>query len=143
MKSNNSKTNKSIIDTYTSIYPVDLVVANKYATLEELQKLYTYIDETELDSSVIEESCNATVIQVYRKSDHKSCCLVKYNNNDCSKFVNKKEHFISTIAHEAGHVTLDIYEYIQQNVCNCSPEPFCYLLGWVTQCIYKTLTKKP
>jgi hypothetical protein len=143
MKSNNSKTSKSIIDTYTSIYPVELVVANQYTTLEELQKLYTYIDETELDDQITSEDSNATVTQVYRKSDHKACCLVKYNNNKCSKFTNKREHYISTIAHEAGHVTLDIYEYINQNICNCSSEPFCYLLGWVTQCIYRTLTKKP
>lgn len=141
MKSNNSKT-KSIIDTYSNMYPVDLVVANKYTTLEELQKLYTYIDGQELDDEIISEGSNATTTKVIRKHDHKCCVLVKYNNNVCSKFVNKKEHYISTISHEAGHVVLDIYEYIDQCICNCSPEPFCYLLGWVTQCIYKTLSKK-
>ena len=139
---NNSKTKKSIIDTYKCIYPVELVVANEAVTLEELQELYTYTDYSELDNRVTTDDCNATVTQVYRKSDNKACCLVKYNNNDCCKTANKKENFISTISHEAGHVCLDIYEYIEQNICNCSPEPFCYLLGWVTVCIYKTLSKK-
>lgn len=142
MKSNISKTKKSIIDTYSSIYPIDLVVANEYATLEQLQKLYTYTDYSELTDEIIGIESNATVTKVIRKSDDKLCCLVKYNNNTCSKFVDKREHYISTISHEAGHVTLDIYEYIDQPICNCSPEPFCYLLGWVTQCIYKTLKKK-
>lgn len=138
--SNNSKT--SIIDTYESIYPVDLVVANKYVTLEELQDLFTYVDGSELDDAVIDSTSNCTVTPVIRKSDDKSCELVKFIGNKCAKSTNKTENYISTISHEAGHVCLDIYEFIQQNICNCSPEPFCYLLGWVTKCIYKTLNKK-
>ena len=136
------KNNKAIIDTYSNIYPVDLVVANKYVTLEQLQELYDYGDKQELDCNITDPNSNATTTCVRRKKDEKSCILVKYNNNDCSKSVDKKTNFISTVCHEAGHVVLDIYEYIRQNICNCSPEPFCYLLGWATECIYKTLTKK-
>lgn len=136
------KDSKAIIDTYSNIYPVDLVVANKYVTLEQLQELYDYGDKQKLDNKVTDPECNATTTYVRRKKDEKSCILVKYNNNNCSKLVDKKVNFISTISHEAGHVALDIYDYIQQNICNCSPEPFCYLLGWATECIYKTLAKK-
>lgn len=141
----NSKTvnnSKAIIDTYSCIYPVDLVVANKYVTLEQLQELYDYGKGQELDDKVTNPESNATTTYVRRKEDDKACVLVKYNNNDCSKHVDKKLNYISTISHEAGHVALDIYDYIQQNICNCSPEPFCYLLGWATKCIYKTLNKK-
>jgi len=134
------KSKKKIIDTYESIYPVDLVVANEFVTLEDLQKLYTYVDKTELDDEVTTGGYASTT-RVIRKSDDKACILVKYIDNNCSKNRDKKLNLISTISHEAGHVTLDIYEYINQHVCNCSPEPFCYLLGWATECIYKTLNK--
>jgi hypothetical protein len=134
----NSK-KKSIIDTYTTIYFVDIVVANKYTTLEELKELYTYSDGTELDDQVLGgNACTATCI---RKSDNCSVCLIKYNNDTKRKNINKQLDLINTVCHEAGHVVLDIYESIGQNVCNCSPEPFCYLLGYVSECIYKTLKK--
>ena len=134
----NSK-KKSIIDTYTTIYFVDIVVANKYTTLEELKELYTYSDGTELDDQLL--SGNATTATCTRKSDNCSVCLIKYNNDTKRKNINKQLDLINTVCHEAGHVVLDIYEYIGQNVCNCSPEPFCYLLGYVSECIYKTLKK--
>ena len=133
---------RAIIDTYTNIYPVDLVVANKYVTLEQLQELYDCGKEQELDDKVTDPESNATTTYVRRKKDDKACILVKFNNNSCSKSADKKLRYINTICHEAGHVALDIYDYIQQNICNCSPEPFCYLLGWATECIYKTLNKK-
>lgn len=140
--SKTSNNSRAIIDTYSCIYPVDLVVANKYVTLEQLQELYDYCKGQELDDKVTDPESNATTTYVRRKKDEKACVLVKYNNNDCSKSADKKLNYINTICHEAGHVALDIYDYIRQNICNCSPEPFCYLLGWATECIYKTLSKK-
>lgn len=137
---NNSKTKKSIIDTYTTIYYVDIVVANKYATLEELKELYTYSDDTELDDFITDADC--TTARCIRKSDGKAIILVKFNHLSNVKGIDKKLDFINAIPHEAGHVVLDIYEKIDQNVCNCSPEPFCYLLGYVAECIYKTWSKK-
>ena len=134
----NSK-KKSIIDTYPTIYFVDIVVANEYTTLEELKELYTYSDGVELDDQII--TGNATTATCTRKSDNKSVCLVKYNRDCRIKGIDKKSDLINTVCHEAGHVTLDIYEAMGQQICNCSPEPFCYLLGYASECIYKTLKK--
>ena len=135
------KTKKSIIDEYNcDIYNVILVVANRYTTLEELQKLYTYSDKVELDKDIINGDC--TTSTCYRKSDGALVVLVKHNHYTTNKSLDKKLDFIDTCAHEATHVALDIYEFINQSICNCSPEPFCYLTGWATRCIYKTLTKK-
>lgn len=133
---------RAIIDTYTNIYPVDLVVANKYTTLEELRELYDRGEEQELSDTMVDSTCNATTTYVRRKKDGKSCILVKHNNNESTKNVDKKLNLIRTISHEATHVALDIYDYIEQNICNCSPEPFCYLQEWAFECIYKTLSKK-
>ena len=131
--------NKSIIDTYTTIYYVDIVVANKYTTIEELKQLYTYCDGAELDDRVT--SCECTTSTCTRISDNKHVILVKYNRDSAVKGTNKQLDLINTAAHEAGHVVLDIYDHMNQQVCNCSPEPFCYLLGYAAECIYKTLKK--
>ena len=131
---------KSIIDTYTTIYYVDIVVANKYATLEELKELYTFVDNTELDDSIMSHDCSTSMCR--RKSDNKDVVLVKYNHATKIVGLDNDVEYINTISHEAGHVALDIYDHMQQNICFCSPEPFCYLLGYVTECIYKTLRKK-
>ena len=131
---------KSIIDTYTTIYYVDIVVANRYATLKELKELYTYCDGVELDEQIL--NCICTTSTCIRKSDNKSVILIKYNKDSEIKGLDKKVELINTICHEAGHAVLDIYEHMRQNVCNCSSELFCYLLGYIGECIYKTLTKK-
>jgi hypothetical protein len=131
---------KSIIDTYSTIYFVDVAVANKYVTLEELKELYTYADGVELDEAILE--CQCTTTACIRKSDNKSVVLIKYNHDSIIKGVDNKVDFINTICHEAGHVVLDIYDHMGQKICNCSSEPFCYLLGYIAECAYKTLTKK-
>ena len=142
-KNNKTVSNsRAIIDTYTNIYPVDLVVANKYTTLEELRELYDCGEGEELSDKIVDSACNATTTYVRRKKDEKSCILVKHNNDECAKSADKKLNRLGTISHEATHVALDIYDYIEQNICNCSPEPFCYLQEWAFECIYKTLSKK-
>ena len=124
-----SKTKKSIIDTYETIYYTDIVVANKYTTLEELKELFVYSDGVELDTCITDGSCTTSTVK--RKSDNKFCILIKYNHESRIKGINKTLDLINTVSHEAGHAVLDIYESISQNVCNCSPEPFCYLLGYI------------
>lgn len=132
---------KSIIDTYyNETYDIYLVVANKYATLEELQELYVYSTGEELDDRIL--SGAATTSTCYNKKTGAMVSLVKYNTDVRHSDLDKKLTFINTCSHEATHVALDIYEVINQTICNCSPEPFCYLQGWATQCIYKTWTKK-
>lgn len=131
---------KSIIDTYTTIYFVDIVVANKYATLEELKKIYTYNDGDEIDDRILHGCMTTSTIR--RREDNKDCMLIKYNRDCEIKSIDKRIDFINSIAHEAGHAALDIYEHMNQNVCFCSPEPFCYLLGYIAECAYNTLTKK-
>lgn len=132
---------KSIIKTYEcSVYEVILVVANQYSTLEELKELYEYSDGAELDEEILAGA--ATTSTCYRKSDKACVSLVKYNSAPKCTSRNKEAAFINVCSHEATHVALDIYQSIKQNVCFYSPEPFCYLIGWATECIYKTLKQK-
>lgn len=134
------KTNRSIIDTYSTMYFVDIVVANEYTTLEELKELYTYMNKKELDDDIL--NGQSTVSTVIRKSDNVDCILVKYNRDTTNPNIDIELDRVNTVCHEATHVALDIYEAIGQDVCFCSPEPFCYLVGYAGECIYKTLNKQ-
>jgi len=132
------KKNKKRIDTYKNdIYFIDLVVANEFVKLEDLKKLYVYSDGIEIDNFVLEGY--ATTCTITRKSDNKACILVKYNGPSKTKNINKTLDFVNTVSHEATHVAIDTYSFIHQNIYDNSSEPFCYLVGWATECIYKTL----
>ena len=131
---------KAIIDTYETLYDVDIVVANKHVTLEKLQKLYTYPDGVVLDDYIINAmACSAIVKRI---SDNKTCVLIKDNKETSIKGKDKKADRINTIAHESLHAVFYIYEnFMDQKLCACSQEPACYLIGFIAECVYKTLSK--
>ena len=141
MLNSNSKTKKKsrIEEYYSDIYDVYLVVANEKVTLEQLKKRYKFPSGEELDDRLLEGS--ATTSTAVDKKTDASVLIVKYNRYPCNKTLNKKTALVNICSHEATHVALDIYEMLGQNICFCTPEPFCYLQAWATECIYKTLTK--
>ena len=134
------KQKKAIIDTYETLYGIDIVVANRQVNLERLQKLYTYSDGVVLDDFIIDGLSTTAIVK--RISDNKTCILIKDNKDSDVKSIDKKLDHINTIAHESLHAVLDIYDIIQQKVCTCTQEPMCYLIGYIAECVYKTLTKK-
>lgn len=129
----------NIVDTYNTIYEIDLVVANIDTTLEELKKTYCYSDGVELDSAITDGY--ATTSCCINKKTNKQSILVKHNKQSDIKGEDKKIALINTCAHEAVHVFLDIHRSIGEGVCLECQEPTAYFIGWATECIYKTLTK--
>lgn len=135
-----SKTKKGIIDTYyNEIYDVYLVVANENVTLKQLQSKYTYRGGAELDEVILSGSC--TTAECKHRNVETDVILVKYNHGTRDKAIDKRLNLVNIISHEATHVALTVYDWCGQNICFCSPEPFCYLQGWAAERIYKTLTK--
>lgn len=135
----NSKTKKGIIDLYPTIYNVDIVVANKYATIKQINKRYETVNHTDFE---YDDVLIAYTDVGYDKKTKRAVIIVKLcsDNNDIT--VDKKLDLINTCSHEAGHVCMNIYSKIGESVYkDDSNELFCYLLGWVTECIYKTWTK--
>lgn len=132
--------NKSYIDTYETIYPVYIVVANRHTTLEQLKKLYKYSDGVELDEEVMQNMCITCTCT--RKSDNRPVILIKYNRDSAIKGTNKSIDLVNTCAHEATHAVLDIYSYIGDNVDSKEQEHTAYFIGYVAGCMYETLTKK-
>lgn len=79
---------KAIIDTYETLYDVDIVVANRYVTLEKLKSMFTYADGAELDSFIIEAMATSAIVK--RISDNKTCILIKDNKDSSIKGKDKK-----------------------------------------------------
>lgn len=131
------KRKKSKIDTYSTLYNIDIIVANSSTTVEELKKLYMYSDKVELNDEIIDGL--ATTSTVIRKSDNKLGVLVKFNGFTTVKSIKKEDDYMNTISHEAAHVCIDMCENINLPITSSSCEAFCYLLGYVTECINKTL----
>lgn len=141
MLNSNSKTKKKsrIDEYYSDIYDIYLVVANENVTLEQLRKRYIHPNGEELSEQLLDGS--AITSTAVDKKTNASVLIVKYNRHPCNKKLNKKTTLVNICSHEGTHVALDIYEMLGQNVCFCTPEPFCYLQAWAAECIYKTLTK--
>lgn len=131
---------KAYIDTYETVYPIHLVVANEHVKLEQLKKEYCFADGSILDDSIL--NADATTCLCKRISDGRYISLVKFNHFTKVKGINKQLDLINTCSHEAVHVVLDTYDYIGTHVSTSEQETFAYQIGWVTECIYKTLTKK-
>jgi len=139
MLNRNSKTKKkSIIDVYPTVYNVDLVVANKHTTIEQINKRYKTIDDKDFE----DDDCICFTQPGYDRKTNRAIILVKYNHEYDIVGIDKKLDLVNTCAHEGLHVCMRIYSKIGEEVFkDDSNELLAYLLGWVTECIYKTLTK--
>jgi len=134
-----NKKSRSIIDVYPTIYCVDLVVANRYATVKQINNRYCTVDNKDFEDS----NAIAWTSVGYDKKTNRAVVIVKYCRDNVDKAVDKKIDFINTCAHEALHACMSIYSKIGEDVYkNDSNELFAYLVGWIAECIYKTWTKK-
>lgn len=129
------------IDTYSTIYNVDIAVANKEVTFKDLQKKYKYPDDSELVEN--DDNPIAYAERLVDKNTGHAVILIKYCRDNDVKGVDKRADFINTIAHEATHAAMYIYSKIGEKVfVDDSNELLSYLIGWISECIYKTWTKK-
>lgn len=129
---------KSIIDVYPTIYSIDLVVANRYTTIEQINKRFETVEHKDFTDS----DCIAWTNVGYNKKTKNAVIIVKYCRDSDVVGVNKKYDLINTCSHEAVHACMFIYSKIGEDVYkNDSNELLAYLVGWITECIYKTLTK--
>lgn len=133
--------NKKHIDIYKTIYNLDIIVANKYVTMKDLNKTYKHIDDSDLTED--DDSNIATTYLCKNRNTNDSCILVKYHRDYKNKNVNKRLELVNTASHEAIHVVMAIYDFIGEKVYpGDNNELLAYLTGWVTKCIYDTWTKK-
>ena len=103
------------------IYPVVLVIA--VGDMEkEINRFYKPYDE-QYNYLAFPGDNPAATYQVRNKKTNDAACLIWLHKSDDVRG--------SYIAHEAGHVTLEIFKYVGAHVDYDDQEPFCYLLGAV------------
>ena len=102
------------------VYPVPIVMV--IGDLEkEVNHFYSPLDE---DYSVIGkpgENFGATTYHVRNKESQRFCLLVWFPDTDNCRG--------SFMCHEAGHMALEVFKYVEARVDFENQEPFCYLLG--------------
>ena len=104
------------------VYPLPFVAV--IGDLEkEVNDAYAPVDEGYTAIGKPGEGYGATTYHVRNKETSQLCCLVWVPNMEECKG--------SNFAHEAGHVTLEVFKYIGAHIDYEDQEPFCYLLGTI------------
>lgn len=133
---------KARIDTYSTMYDMDFVVANENVKLNELRKLFEYEDGAELEDCYEKWDCCCGIVK--RKKDKSKIILVKFNRIG-EGFVSSGDKLldaIDTCAHEAVHVALDIYNSVNATIDTDNQENFAYFVAYITERIAKTVLNK-
>ena len=137
---------KPHMDTYNTIYPFTLVVANEAVTLKEINKHFMWSDGCDILENEIDGGCCAITLTVVRRDTRNRIILVKFNRHDGEPKTKAEEtnDFWKLSVHEAGHVILTAYNLIEDSIAKKSQqqEPFCYFIEWVAARIYETISKK-
>jgi hypothetical protein len=116
-------------------------VANKSVELKDLQKLYTYSDDKELGDEA--KDCLASTATCKNRKTGRYVILVKYNKLTSIVGVNKKLDLINTASHEAFHALMYLLTFANQDINpDSNVETQAYYMGWLTEIIYNTWTKK-
>ena len=127
------------IDTFETVYGVDVVVANKAVTIEDLRELYTYSNGDELEDTTYE----AVTCTCKNKETNRYAILVWYKYRGPLKGENVKMRYINTAAHEAFHVVNDLMDFSNEEIDPKKGNEFmAYMIGYFTERIYNTWTKK-
>lgn len=127
------------IDTIETVYGVDIVIANKNVTVEDLKELYTYSDGEELEDTTYE----AITCTCKNRKTNRYAILVWYRSMKLCKGETVSTHYINTAAHEAFHVVNDLINFSEDKIDSKNSNEFiAYMIGYYTERIYKTWTKK-
>lgn len=111
------------------IYPRKLWIV-KTNDFKVLNELFCYSDGSPLIASYV--PAKATVMSVMEKESGLLGSLLWIEDNLT----------IGDMAHEAFHIAANIFGDVGGIIDVENQEPFAYLVGWATNCIYKTIRGK-
>ena len=131
--------NKQIIDKYTEpIFSSGTIYVIKNADIDYLAKRFYYDGgkPNELKESledVIKHYEGATYFSVLEKKTEKYAILIILNPGD--KY---KPSIVNTMAHESLHAAFRMMDHNALELDKSTNELFANLVGWITECCYKT-----
>lgn len=133
---------KARIDTYNTIYDMDITVANELVDLKKLRSMFETLDGEELDDCYAEWDVVTGLLK--RKSDGAYTVLVKFNKIS-DTFVSSGDKILDMFdicSHEATHAAIDIYNAVSATIDTNNQETFAYFVAYITERIAKTLLNK-
>lgn len=130
------KTKKRLrIDTYDPVIYPRLLFVCKNATLNDLRKRFVCRDGDELDDEWDPVEGTFTLYVKDRTTDLYGVLI------NLADWALKSDKLINNITHEAEHAKISIFEDCHLDTDSKSQEADAYLIGWIAQCVYNTVTK--
>lgn len=124
-----------IVDKYPTIYSWDIYVIVNPNKID-IDKLFEWKeDHSTIYDEEIQKLTAVTCTGVWDKKNNKQCMVIIITS------LKDDEYNINTYAHEAFHASMDILESCHVKYSEDSCEAFAYMVGYVTECIYKTVKK--
>lgn len=125
---------KCIIDKYSTVYCYDVfVVVN--SDKEALNKRFTWGENKEFYDPKYEDRVAYTCSNVTDIENNKYCFVIIINSfRDDSDLAN-------TAAHEATHAAHDILSECNIKLTEDTEEAYAYLVGYISECVFKTAKK--
>lgn len=139
-KKHKKSKNKLILDKYKQeIYPPYNLYVMANHNVEDITNRFVWDDGASIDPVELDNYQGITYGLVYHKEDKDKLLSVLVCLN-YEKFDDDIDA-INTIAHEAFHVVFRILHHCNVDLCECTNEPYAFLQGWATKCIYQTYKK--
>lgn len=127
---------KCIIDKYNTVYGFNLfIILNPDKSV--VDKRFSFRADS---SSIIDDEwadyTAYTVRGAYDLSNNEDCEIIVINK------LNNTGEDINTFAHESFHAAVDILEACHIKLTDDTNEVFAYLIGYFTECVNKTASKR-
>ena len=125
-----------MVDKYDfTIYPCKLWVCTDF---KEAKKRFRYEDNNkEIES--LSNDCLAVTYGWLKEKGTKDLGLAVVVLSDLKTLGGSK--IVEIISHEASHVANRIFDWIGIRLDANNDEPYAYLIGYITSCIWKTVSK--
>ena len=131
---------KLIIDKYTQpiFYPTDLYVVKNF-TIEDITSRFVWSDGVEIteEDLGIHKAQAVALCPLYLKDDKSRtlCSVILVNGIQSGSTIN-------VVSHESMHIAQDILEHSGIGLTRDTSEVYAYMVGWISDCFYKTVKKK-
>lgn len=141
MKKNKKNSKKKLIlDKYKQdIYPPYNLYVMAHHTADDITSKFVWDDGAEIDKVDLDTYQGVTYGLVYNKNDKDKLLsvLVCLNVDTFDDDVDA----INTITHEAFHVVFRIFKHCNVYLSEDTNEPYAFMTGWASRCIYETYKK--
>ena len=131
------------IDIYETMYDVNIAVCNRKCTDEDIINNFLTSDGKEITEEYLstKPTTSAYTFRAIDKRNKYATFVVRILNTYGKTKLERDTDLINTIAHEAMHIVLDIFDKMNEVVSVHVQEPYAYYIGWICECIYKSYKK--